>query len=247
MAANDEAMFRSAGKADAKIGTGEALLRPSDLLKKTPRGLREADRAKRWGECPLTMDAIKEPVRAGDGKVYERWAIEKWLKENANRSPLTNVKIDPKLTLLTDADAEDDDDEPVNVAGLQLDEEDGGSAADLNAWATVKPLLLNKLSHITGAVLSLTRLSIPSGTPHGQQVAFDYNGEPAKAVYNGGLRDRDHQAVFALVEAAAHAEEISVQEERIPGGLSGIRERMAQLGHTVGRGQPLIVADLQEQ
>jgi len=36
-------------------------------------------------------------VRAGDGHVYERWAIEKWLAENDNRSPLTNSIIDARL------------------------------------------------------------------------------------------------------------------------------------------------------
>jgi hypothetical protein len=38
----------------------------------------------------LTFDKIKEPVKAADGHIYERWAIAKWLSENANRSPLTN-------------------------------------------------------------------------------------------------------------------------------------------------------------
>jgi hypothetical protein len=49
--------------------------------------------AKDWGECVLTCESIKVPVRAKDGHIYEKWAIEKWLRENKNRSPLTNVII----------------------------------------------------------------------------------------------------------------------------------------------------------
>ena len=61
-------------------------------------------RVKDWGECMLTFDKIKEAVRAKDGHVYERWAIEKWLSENGNRSSLTNQIIDPTLQVLTDED-----------------------------------------------------------------------------------------------------------------------------------------------
>eukprot|EP00286_Rhodomonas_abbreviata_P014640 CAMPEP_0181331360 /NCGR_PEP_ID=MMETSP1101-20121128/24454_1 /TAXON_ID=46948 /ORGANISM="Rhodomonas abbreviata, Strain Caron Lab Isolate" /LENGTH=555 /DNA_ID=CAMNT_0023440803 /DNA_START=44 /DNA_END=1711 /DNA_ORIENTATION=- len=54
-----------------------------------------------WGECMLTLQKIQEPVRAGDGNVYERWAIEKWLASNNNCSPLTMCRISPELTPLT--------------------------------------------------------------------------------------------------------------------------------------------------
>ena len=83
-----------------KIRQGKALLKPSEIRNRTPGKKRQKD----WGECPLTFDSIKEPVRAGDGNVYERWAIKKWLAENGNRSPLTNVVITPELTPLQDTD-----------------------------------------------------------------------------------------------------------------------------------------------
>jgi hypothetical protein len=37
-------------------------------------------------------------------QVYERWAIKKWLDENGNRSPLTNVVISHVLEPLRDTD-----------------------------------------------------------------------------------------------------------------------------------------------
>ena len=61
---------------------------PSELKKGVVK--RRAQHSKDWGECMLTFDKIKEPVKAADGHIYERWAIAKWLSENANRSPLTN-------------------------------------------------------------------------------------------------------------------------------------------------------------
>ena len=33
----------------------------------------------------LTCESIKTPVRAQDGHIYEKWAIEKWLRENKVR------------------------------------------------------------------------------------------------------------------------------------------------------------------
>jgi hypothetical protein len=75
-------------------------MKPSEIRNRTPGKKRLKD----WGECPLTFDKIKEPVRAGDGKVYEKWAIKKWLEENNNRSPLTNCVITNVLTPLTDED-----------------------------------------------------------------------------------------------------------------------------------------------
>jgi hypothetical protein len=85
---------------DIKIRQGKTLLKPSEIRNRTPGKKVQKD----WGECPLTFDTIKEPVRAMDGKVYERWAIEKWLAENNNRSPLTNVVIGSTLTPLSDAE-----------------------------------------------------------------------------------------------------------------------------------------------
>jgi hypothetical protein len=96
----DAEILQSAWSDDVKIRQGKALLKPSEIRNRTPGKKRIKD----WGECPLTFDAIKEPVRAGDGNVYERWAIKKWLEENGNRSPLTNVIISAVLTPLQDAD-----------------------------------------------------------------------------------------------------------------------------------------------
>ena len=96
----DAAILQSAFSDDVMIRQGKALLKPSEIRNRTPGKKRQKD----WGECPLTFDAIKEPVRAADGNVYERWAIKKWLEENGNRSPLTNVIISPDLTPLQDSD-----------------------------------------------------------------------------------------------------------------------------------------------
>ena len=96
----DAAILQSVSGDDVKIRQGKALLKPSEIRNRTPGKKRQKD----WGECPLTFDKIKEPVRAMDGNVYERWAIKKWLEENGNRSPLTNVVIDPTLTPLQDSD-----------------------------------------------------------------------------------------------------------------------------------------------
>lgn len=98
--AQDAAILQSAFSDDVKIRQGKALLKPSEIRNRTPGKKRLKD----WGECPLTFDSIKEPVRAGDGNVYERWAIKKWLEENGNRSPLTNVVITPELTPLLDTE-----------------------------------------------------------------------------------------------------------------------------------------------
>jgi hypothetical protein len=96
----DTAILQSMMGEDIKIRQGKTLLKPSEIRNRTPGKKVQKD----WGECPLTFDAIKEPVRAMDGKVYEKWAIEKWLAENNNRSPLTNVVIDPTLTPLSEND-----------------------------------------------------------------------------------------------------------------------------------------------
>ena len=50
--------------------------------------------------CPITYELPLEPVLAEDGKVYERSAIETWLKDKP-RSPTTNVPMGTKLTPAT--------------------------------------------------------------------------------------------------------------------------------------------------
>ncbi|KAJ1492074.1 hypothetical protein T484DRAFT_1772624 [Baffinella frigidus] len=96
----DAAVLQSLWGDDVKIRQGKALLKPSEIRNRTPGRVKLKD----WGECPLTFDKIREPVRAGDGKVYECWAIKKWLAENGNRSPLTNVVVSSVLEPLKDTE-----------------------------------------------------------------------------------------------------------------------------------------------
>ena len=46
--------------------------------------------------CPITQELPVDPVTAEDGRVYERNAIEKWLKKH-KKSPYTNEKMGTKL------------------------------------------------------------------------------------------------------------------------------------------------------
>eukprot|EP00900_Chrysochromulina_parva_P023911 jgi/Chrpa1/6153/Chrysochromulina_OHIO_Genome00016199-RA len=46
--------------------------------------------------CPITFSLPFDPVIAKDGKVYERSAIEEWLKQQG-KSPLTNLPMGKKL------------------------------------------------------------------------------------------------------------------------------------------------------
>jgi len=50
--------------------------------------------------CPITQALPLEPVFAEDGKVYERDAIEKWLKKNP-KSPVLNTPMGTKLVPAT--------------------------------------------------------------------------------------------------------------------------------------------------
>jgi hypothetical protein len=42
--------------------------------------------------CPITLDVYRDPVRAGDGYVYERSAIIRWIEEQGT-SPLTREPL----------------------------------------------------------------------------------------------------------------------------------------------------------
>jgi hypothetical protein len=42
--------------------------------------------------CPITLDVCRDPVLAGDGHVYERIAIIKWIEEQGT-SPLTRQPL----------------------------------------------------------------------------------------------------------------------------------------------------------
>lgn len=46
--------------------------------------------------CPITQGLPVDPVMAEDDKVYERYAIEEWLKKH-KRSPATNLPMDDKV------------------------------------------------------------------------------------------------------------------------------------------------------
>ena len=46
--------------------------------------------------CPITFSLPVDPVMAEDGKVYERSAIEEWLKQQ-RKSPVTNLAMGTKL------------------------------------------------------------------------------------------------------------------------------------------------------
>ena len=53
---------------------------------------------------PFLQEYFEDPVRAADGRAYERYAIEQWLKEH-DTSPMTNEpmphkQLDPDPELL---------------------------------------------------------------------------------------------------------------------------------------------------
>ena len=56
--------------------------------------------------CPITRQPLREPVLLADGHIYEREAIEEWLRrpESRGRSPMTNLEL-PDLTLVPAAEA----------------------------------------------------------------------------------------------------------------------------------------------
>ena len=43
--------------------------------------------------CPLTLELMRDPVRASDGFCFERAAIESWFRKGNTRSPLTNEEL----------------------------------------------------------------------------------------------------------------------------------------------------------
>ena len=46
--------------------------------------------------CPLTQQVMLDPVLAGDGFIYERGAIEQWLRMGRSTSPMTNEALPHK-------------------------------------------------------------------------------------------------------------------------------------------------------
>ena len=74
------------GREAAEDATGQE-------LRKTKSALNEA-----FAElvCPITFSLPVDPVIAEDGKVYERSAIEEWLKQQ-RKSPVTNLAMGTKL------------------------------------------------------------------------------------------------------------------------------------------------------
>jgi len=50
--------------------------------------------------CPITMELPIDPVTAEDGRMYERTAIEKFIRNSKTgllRSPITNIRMGPNL------------------------------------------------------------------------------------------------------------------------------------------------------
>jgi len=45
--------------------------------------------------CPITLDAYRDPVFAGDGHIYERTAIILWIQQKG-KSPLTREPLNVK-------------------------------------------------------------------------------------------------------------------------------------------------------
>ncbi len=45
--------------------------------------------------CPITLDAYRDPVLAGDGHIYERTAIVRWIQQQGT-SPLTREPLNLK-------------------------------------------------------------------------------------------------------------------------------------------------------
>ena len=74
------------GREAAEDATGQE-------LRKTKSAVNEA-----FAElvCPITFSLPVDPVMAEDGKVYERSAIEEWLKQQ-RKSPVTNLAMGTKL------------------------------------------------------------------------------------------------------------------------------------------------------
>ena len=74
------------GREAAEDATGQE-------LRKTKSAVNEA-----FAElvCPITFSLPVDPVIAEDGKVYERSAIEEWLKQQG-KSPVTNLAMGTKL------------------------------------------------------------------------------------------------------------------------------------------------------
>ena len=64
------------------------------LAKNRMRGMRIRDEFL----CPITYDLLREPMVASDGHTYEKMAIEKWLKSDSPKSPLSGeVLVDKEI------------------------------------------------------------------------------------------------------------------------------------------------------
>mmetsp|Transcript_51550 Transcript_51550/g.99643 ORF Transcript_51550/g.99643 Transcript_51550/m.99643 type:complete len:185 (+) Transcript_51550:58-612(+) len=46
--------------------------------------------------CPLTSQVMHDPVATSDGQVYERTAIEEWLRHGLRTSPLTGLELESR-------------------------------------------------------------------------------------------------------------------------------------------------------
>mmetsp|Transcript_15478 Transcript_15478/g.39950 ORF Transcript_15478/g.39950 Transcript_15478/m.39950 type:complete len:297 (-) Transcript_15478:261-1151(-) len=73
---------------------------PTDTAASSKRFRSAIDESMDEFSCPITCALPLDPVLAEDGRVYERAAIERWLKQKAV-SPSTNERMGEKLTPAT--------------------------------------------------------------------------------------------------------------------------------------------------
>merc|ERR1712093_361554 len=76
----------------AKLGQFMSTTAPGEMAQEANRGLQGVEVAEELC-CPLTMEAMVDPVFTSDGHTYERGAIQAWLATNAT-SPLTNEPLE---------------------------------------------------------------------------------------------------------------------------------------------------------
>ncbi|GAQ84684.1 vacuolar protein 8 [Klebsormidium nitens] len=82
-----------------KLASEEEYLRQiADLISTTTHMTLEPPAAPDRFLCPLTKDIMLDPVIVTSGRVYERSAIERWLK-NHDTCPVNRVPIDPKILI----------------------------------------------------------------------------------------------------------------------------------------------------
>ena len=46
--------------------------------------------------CPITYQIMENPIKAADGRTYEKSAIEDWYASGKIKSPVTGIKLSDK-------------------------------------------------------------------------------------------------------------------------------------------------------